>query len=99
MGYSEISCQICAVSFNIARLSTRHEPPESGWGYSGPYYEGDAFLSLCSMYPEMSGCDNDFDVDNGVLHLPGRGCVFTGGMNGWKIGAEEMTASLLISDV
>ncbi|PVH69996.1 hypothetical protein DL98DRAFT_521866 [Cadophora sp. DSE1049] len=91
MGYSEISCQICAVSFNIARLRTKDEPPESGWGYShGLSYAGDVSSSLCSMYSETSGCENDYDAEPDGLHFPGRGCTFTGGMNGWKIGAGEM---------
>ncbi|KAG4441785.1 hypothetical protein IFR05_002709 [Cadophora sp. M221] len=93
MGYSENSCQICAVSFNIARLRTKQEPPESGWGYShGLYYAGDPSSTLCTLYPEQSGCESEYDdvPELEGVHLPGRWCTYDGGFNGWKISVEEM---------
>lgn len=69
----------------------KHEPPESGWGYPhGLYYSGDVATTLCTLYPEQSGCENDFDGDPDGLHLPGRWCTYDGGFNVWKISAEEM---------
>ncbi|KAF3015009.1 hypothetical protein E8E14_008347 [Neopestalotiopsis sp. 37M] len=37
MGYSEIACQICGVSFNIGRIRTPTEPRSAGWNYNGRY--------------------------------------------------------------
>jgi hypothetical protein len=36
MGYSEIYCQLCGVSFAIARIRTPQEPIEAAWAYHGP---------------------------------------------------------------
>ncbi|KAL2060254.1 hypothetical protein VTL71DRAFT_9649 [Oculimacula yallundae] len=93
MGYSEVSCQICAVRFNVARLRTRDEPVEAGWGFSSSlHYAGDPTSAICSLHPEQSGCDEDVrgEPDDDVLHFPGRYCTYEGGYNGWKIGADEM---------
>lgn len=35
MGYSEILCHICGVSFNISRIRTEHEPPSAAWSNTG----------------------------------------------------------------
>ncbi|ETS74354.1 hypothetical protein PFICI_14220 [Pestalotiopsis fici W106-1] len=35
MGYSEIACQICGMSFNIGRLRTPTEPRSAAWNYTG----------------------------------------------------------------
>jgi hypothetical protein len=35
MGYSEVYCSICGVSFNIARIRHKDEPEEAGWGNFG----------------------------------------------------------------
>jgi hypothetical protein len=104
MGYSENCCQLCAVSINIARLRTEDEPASAGWGYSsGPYYSGDVISSRCSVLKEQSGCENiDKDEDEDgpeSTHLPGRGCTFTGGYNGWKISAEEMKVGSFLSSL
>lgn len=91
MGYSENCCQLCAVSINVARLRTKNEPESAGWGYSGPdYYFGDATESRCTTFSEQTGCENVPHERADWLHFPGRGCVFDGGYNGWKIGADEM---------
>lgn len=93
MGYSENCCQLCAVSINVARLRTKNEPKSAGWGYSGPdYYSGEATETRCTTFPEQSGCENvpHETETTESMHFPGRGCVFDGGYNGWKIGAEEM---------
>ncbi|SMR60616.1 unnamed protein product [Zymoseptoria tritici ST99CH_1E4] len=35
MGYSEMHCTICGVSFRIGRIRTRHEPRSYAWAYFG----------------------------------------------------------------
>ncbi|KAI1875069.1 uncharacterized protein JN550_002498 [Neoarthrinium moseri] len=58
MGYSEIACQICGMSFNIGRIRTLTEPRSSGWDYSG--YSTGGFIhrhSKSSRFcPPSSGC-------------------------------------------
>lgn len=43
MGYSEILCHICGVSFNIGRLRAPGEPRTSAWNSSG-YRDGQSFI-------------------------------------------------------
>ncbi|KAK5102511.1 hypothetical protein LTR70_000367 [Exophiala xenobiotica] len=43
MGYSEIYCHICGVSFNIGRVRAPHEPRSAAWDSSG-YRDGDSFV-------------------------------------------------------
>ncbi|CZR50430.1 uncharacterized protein PAC_00302 [Phialocephala subalpina] len=91
MGYSENCCQICAVSINVARVRTKHEPESAGWGYSSPeYYSGDPMSSRCTTFKEQSGCENIAHEQAEWIHIAGRGCTFDGGYNGLKIGVEEM---------
>ncbi|KAK2761333.1 hypothetical protein FQN54_001855 [Arachnomyces sp. PD_36] len=33
MGYFEVNCQLCGVSFNISRIRTAEEPKSSAWGH------------------------------------------------------------------
>jgi hypothetical protein len=99
MGYTENCCQLCAVSINVARMRTKNEPPSEGWGYAGgAYYSGDSELSQCTVFPGQSGCEHVKDGDelwSPWEHFPGRHCTFTGGYNGWKIGADEMKVSVM----
>lgn len=95
MGYYENFCQICGVSFNLARVRTKNEPAEAGWGYSsGLYYSGDEGSALCSTMPKQSGCENVPVEGEGPhpeeVHIAGPGCVFTGGYSGYRITPEEM---------
>ncbi|KAI9043026.1 F-box protein [Aspergillus affinis] len=36
MGYSEIYCALCGISFNMARIRTADEPDEAAWSTYGP---------------------------------------------------------------
>ncbi|KAK1149618.1 hypothetical protein N8T08_005167 [Aspergillus melleus] len=36
MGYSEIYCALCGISFNMARIRTADEPEEAAWSTYGP---------------------------------------------------------------
>ena len=105
MGYYENCCQICAVSFNIARLRLAHESQKDGWGYSGPdYYMGEPNCSSCVYFTEVTGCENVHVEEegglngSGVIHYPGRGCTSDAGYNGNKIGAMEMNVSACVVD-
>ncbi|KAL2075541.1 hypothetical protein VTL71DRAFT_484 [Oculimacula yallundae] len=99
--HTEKSCQICAVSFNIGRVRTIHEPVSSGWDPTGsPYHHRDATSSLCSRYPSESGCQNvvvetppDVHAESRYQHLAGPGCTFKGGYNGNRISETEMRGS------
>ncbi|KAF7870596.1 hypothetical protein EAF04_004340 [Stromatinia cepivora] len=89
MDYYENCCQICGVSFNLARYRTKYEAAEAGWGYSnGLYYSGDT--SSCLETDEEGRCE-DITV-NGVedVHIAGLGCIFNGGYSGHRISVEEM---------
>lgn len=35
MGYTEVLCSICGVSFNISRFRAAGEPPEAAWFNNG----------------------------------------------------------------
>ncbi|PQE32796.1 F-box-like domain-containing protein [Rutstroemia sp. NJR-2017a WRK4] len=97
MGYYENFCQICAVSFNLARVRTKCESREAGWELeNGLYYNymGDPAGVLCSNMPEQSGCKNVPVEGGGAFpeeeHIAGPGCVYTGGYSGYRITPEDM---------
>lgn len=58
MGYSEVLCHICGVSFNISRYRTAHEPRSSAWHNDGggtyPFIE--VFDWEEDKCPKGSGC-------------------------------------------
>lgn len=97
MTYAEIHCQICGVSFAIARLRTPLEPPEAAWEYYGS-----GFVDQESRDPieytccKSSGCQtmerrlpiggNDMRKE----HLAGWGCICAIGYTGYQISVEEM---------
>jgi len=98
MGYCETVCQLCGVSFAIARLRRADEPTEAGWSYYGY-----GFVDVDGHGPECdaTGCQNVPREgvygpgymgahDSGTEHLPTTGCVFDRGYNGHRISLEEM---------
>ena len=89
-------CQLCGVSFAIARLRCADEPEEAGWGPAGFDYvevhdldEDDIGTSvLCQA---GSGCTvSDRRGDRAGEHLAGPGCVCLGGYSGHRISLAEM---------
>ena len=48
MGYVEILCQLCGVSFAIGRLRRPDEPYEAAWDYTGSDFVGDEGTQLDS---------------------------------------------------
>jgi len=95
MGYNEVFCQLCTVSFNIARCKTEHEPQSASWGYTGgEYYSGNAWSSRCTPAKSGSGCKTTFTGPNNEIHLAGSGCCYTGGYSGHRITVEEMKVDM-----
>lgn len=75
MGYSEILCTICGVSFNIARIRRKDEPTTAAWNYVN---EADSFVEAdepdrfedCG---KNSGCTYySRELDDGVYKSPWR---------------------------
>ena len=93
MGYSETVCQLCGVSFAIARLRRIDEPPEAAWDYAGSdYVEEDGELTeLCG---ESSGCQllprDDVPALAGE-HIAGLGCISNRGYSGQRISIGEIS--------
>ena len=90
MGYFEYLCQLCGVSFAIARLRRPDEPPEAAWDYAGFSYvhETEFLAGLCG---ESSGCQIlRHDSAGGEEHAAGTGCRCRRGYSGQRISLEEM---------
>ncbi len=97
MGYFEIQCQLCGVSFAIARIRRPDEPIEAAWDYWGydcvtvdpclTRFRTDApQRSLgCSTQTWMSQHDGELEE-----HLAGPNCTATCGYSGHRISLEEM---------
>ena len=97
MGYYETVCQLCGVSFAIARLRRADEPREAAWCYYGSEYveaDGD-FDQSNELCGENSGCTElvpeelDGEGDLGE-HLSGPGCTSRQGYSGQRISLDEM---------
>lgn len=63
MGYSEVLCQICGVSFNIGRIRTPQEPRKDAWGNWGPPEHPNSFV-------------DNVDYNNSVGCPINSGCMF-----------------------
>ena len=93
MGYYEIYCQICGVSFAISRNRRADEPLSAGWDYSGSAYAGpaagDLFDDTCGD-GTGSGCKLVDREPRELQHLAGPGCASVTGYSGYRISIEEM---------
>lgn len=88
MGYSEIHCQLCGVSFAIARLRRADEAKEAAWDYYGSNFISAEFDGICG---ESSGCTVPDNEDDRVgEHVAGPGCVSESGYSGHRILVAEM---------
>ena len=94
MGYHEIVCQLCGVSFAIARLRRADESPQAAWDYSGGGYVGgwEKHFQTCG---ESSGCKHSArESSQGEKldpeHIPRPGCESYLGYSGHRISLEEM---------
>lgn len=95
----ETYCQLCGVSFAIARLRRADEPPEAAWSRYGDEYVtwGDFFAGPGSYDPcESSGCqrsETHTGDDEQHEHIAGPGCMGVYEYNGHRISLEEMRGS------
>ncbi|KAK5739442.1 hypothetical protein LTR17_005347 [Elasticomyces elasticus] len=94
MGYSERHCQLCGVSFNVARIRKADEPESAAWGNYGIDFMTAADAATAC---EIEGCSNiprpehpDPNVSAAGEHIAGPNCELTLGYSGWRITAEEM---------
>lgn len=89
MGYCETMCQLCGVTFAIARLRRADEPEQAAWIYYGSDFitAGDDCSPLCG---EGSGCTISDNHDRAEEHLAGPGCVCDNGYSGHRISLAEM---------
>ncbi|GKU20984.1 unnamed protein product [Fusarium langsethiae] len=102
MGYSEVLCRICGVSFNINRFRTDQEPPSAAW--SGYLYvdhsecpdKGGCCFVQASLPPteqikySASEFDNSGLNEDDVEHIPGPDCGQCAAYNGHRISVEAM---------
>ncbi|KAK2016459.1 hypothetical protein LZ32DRAFT_79544 [Colletotrichum eremochloae] len=98
MGYSEVHCHICGVSFNIGRLRTPKEaqtqpslPPELCADLAR--YTANAVFSLQIACDDMDGCTSrEYPLPDRMEeeHVAGPNCNHEGGYQGRLISLEEM---------
>ena len=89
MGYSETVCQLCGVSFAIARLRRADEPEDAAWCYYGYDFVtlDEEIFGLCG---ENSGCSINGEGARAGEHFAGPGCVSEHGYSGSRISLEKM---------
>lgn len=85
MGYCETMCQLCGVSFAIARLRRADEPESAAWDYTGSMVVDAEYYGLCG---DGSGCT--MPGDEGREHIAGPNCVSENGYTGHRISVAEM---------
>ena len=81
MGYSERYCQLCGVSFCIARIRSSEEPCEAGWNYYGSDH-----VEASTVCDASTGCEN---TDAGE-HLAGPRCKSDLGYSAYRISLTEI---------
>ena len=94
MGYFEVYCQICGVSFAIARNRRADEPHSAAWDYTGSaarsiHIAWDHFDETCGDGTD-SGCQFVVDGLDQSEHLAGPGCASVEGYSGYRVSVEEM---------
>ena len=93
MGYYETYCQICGVSFTIARNRRADEPHSAAWDYTGSVYP---MFILVEQFDETyrdgtgSGCKILDDGQDRLQHLVGPGYASLEGYSGHRVSVEEM---------
>ena len=90
MGYCDTMCQLCGVSFAIARLRRADEPEEAAWEYHGSGFVNshEERYGICE---ERSGCTFPPHGDErSGEHFAGPGCVSESGYSGHQISLAEM---------
>ena len=93
MGYIEILCQLCGVSFAIARHRRENEPQRAFWDHSGsPYVDAASIDESCG---DDTGCEFESyetfgDETLGYQHVAGLDCASVSGYSGHRISIGEM---------
>lgn len=90
MGYNETMCQLCGVSFAIARLRRPDEPESAGWDSSGTsFVDAENDDAMCE---DGSGCTfvEETGHGRGGEHLAGPDCASEQGYTGHRISVAEM---------
>lgn len=91
MGYDEINCQLCGVSFAIARLGRADEPEEPAWDYTGSSFVGAEFGEFDGVCGELAGCTRpNSEYNRAGEHIAGPGCISEDGYSGHRISLAEM---------
>ena len=92
MGNFETMCQLCGVSFAIARHRRADEPPSAAWDYTGSRYGS---LILEALFRETcrdtgSGCELLESESSTYQHIANPECASDNGYSGCRISVEEM---------
>lgn len=94
MGYSETMCELCGVSFAIARLRRADEPQTASWNYSGEAFIDDDKEARddgnISCYKDSSSGCSSVPRGEEFEHVAGPGCSLTTGYCGYRISLKEM---------
>lgn len=91
MGYTEYVCQLCGVSFAIARLRRADEPEDAAWRYYGHHFvDLDEYTVDGRLCGDSSGCYTHGEGAREGEHIAGPGCVSESGYSGYRISVEEM---------
>ena len=93
MGYIEGCCQLCAVSFNIARIRTKGEPKSHSWDYINNSEYWGSPDAACVPAESGSGCEVGVNEEEDEIHIAGPGCCDKHGYSGYRIRVEEMKVS------
>ena len=88
----ETMCQLCGVSFAIARHRRADEPPSAAWDYTGSRYGS---LTLEALFNETcrdtgSGCELLESESSTYQHIAHPECASDNGYSGYRISVEEM---------
>jgi hypothetical protein len=97
MGYHEQVCQLCGISFCIARCRRADEPDSAAWDSSGGRYVFVDDIGEPTCGPDdgcylrqrelrFPGWPDSPDQE----HIAGPGCCFRRGYSGYQISVEEM---------
>ena len=92
MGCVETVCQLCGVSFAIARIRTAYEPPEAAWDYTGGNFVDHFEHGIDYECGPDAGCTR-LEREHEYLHtehIAGPGCIAHGGYNAYRISVKEM---------
>ena len=91
--YFETYCQICGVSFAIARNKRVDEPHSAAWDYTRSAYTVVDLVNETCGDGTGSRCKILDDGRHGLQHLAGPGCASIDGYSGYRISVEEMEGS------